>query len=361
MAAIFRRTAPRDLVRVGVITGAGGHMSGIWGNGMNPPAGSIRMTGMVLTHVWTVRPEMARRFQERFPGVERVTHPAEMIGRIDGVYIDDINALALYPFLARPFLEAGLPTFVNRPFATSLANGREMVDLAARHGAALLTASTWEYTESVGDLRAKAADMADIKGYVAHNSMSDYYTHGLHGVWYIHAVLRDEIRKGRGRMAAAAYHTPDWRTPNGMVAFEHEGPKGPYYGALHLISGADGQAYMRLFGDHRGDAEGKIPGRPGHFRYNTWNALQLVIQEMFETGQSPETGEDLLEKLTMYLLPFYSALERGGALVRREELAGWELPYPSPALMKDGQPTDSAFQEMYTETELEAVRKQLEH
>ena len=70
-----------------------------------------------------------------------------------------------------------------------------MVDLAAQHGTPLLTASTWEYTESVGDLRAKAADMTDIKGYVAHNSMSDYYSHGLHGVWYIHAVLRDEIKE----------------------------------------------------------------------------------------------------------------------------------------------------------------------
>ena len=33
-----------------------------------------------------------------------------------------------------------------------------------------------------------------------------------------------------------------------------------------------------------------------------------------------ETGEQLLEKLMMFLLPFYSALERGGALVQREEL-----------------------------------------
>lgn len=357
MSRSFARNTPADLVQVGVITGPGGHTRGIWGNNMNPPAGFIRTTGMVMTHVWTVKPEMAHAIQEKFQGVETVRHPADMIGRIDGVYIDDINAISLYPLLARPFLEAGVPTFVNRPFATSLAKGRAMVELAAQHGTALLTASTWEYTESVGDLRAKAAEMADIKGYVAHNSMSDYYTHGLHGVWYIYAVLRDEIRKGRGRMTAAAYHTPDWRTPNGMVVYEHEHPDRPYYGALQLITGADGQAYMRIFGDRSGDAEGKIPGRAGYFRYNTWNALQLVIQEMFETGQSPETGEDLMEKLTMFLLPFFSVLERGGGLVRREELGDWELPYPSSALVRNGQPRDSTFQSPYTGAELEAVEK----
>ena len=193
-----------------VIAGAGGHTHSIWGNIMNPPAGHLRTTGMVLTHAWTIRPDMAERLQSSFQGLEIMRHPTDMIEHIDGVYIDDISAISLYPLLAKPFLEAGIPTFVNRPFATSLAKGQAMVDLAEEHGTALLTASTWEYTESVGDLRAKAADMTDIKGYVAHNSMSDYYSHGLHGVWYIHAILRDEIEKGRGKMTGAAYHTMNW-------------------------------------------------------------------------------------------------------------------------------------------------------
>lgn len=355
----FKRTSPSDLVRVGVITGPGGHTYGIWGDNMNPTSGHIRTTGMIVTHVWSLRPAMARRIQEKFQGVEVVRDLDQMIGKVDGVYVDDINAISLYPLLARPFLEAGIPTFVNRPFATSLAKGRAMVDLAARHGTALLSASTWEYSESVGDLRAKAADMPEIKGYVAHNSMSDFYTHGLHGVWYIHAVLRDEMKKGRGKVTAASYLTPNWRTPNGIVVYEHESPNGPYYGALQQISGADGNAYMRIFGTSSGDAEGKIPARAGYFRYNTWNALQLVIQEMFETGQSPQTGEDLMEKLLMFLLPFYSVLERGGAPVRRDELGGWELPPPSEALMKDGQPTDSAFPDLYTEAELREAEKML--
>ena len=112
---------------------------------------------------------------------------------------------------------------------------------------------------------------------------------------------------------------------------------------------------MRIFGGHQEDAEGKIPARPGYFRYNTWNALQLVIQEMFETGESPETGDQLMEKLAMFLLPFYSILEHDGVFVRREELGDWELSNPSPVLMQDGEPTDSAFQQPYTIEELEAV------
>ena len=355
----FQRTAPSDLLRVGIITGPGGHTLNIWGEKMNPPPGTLRTTGMMMTCAWCIDAEMSQRFAEKYPEVRMVADPRDMIGQIDGVYIDDINAISLYPLLARPFLEAGIPTFVNRPFATSMAKGQEMVETADRHGTALLTASTWEFSESAGDLRAKAADLPDIKGYVAHNSMSDYYSHGLHGVWYIHSILRDEIAKGRGRMRAAAYHTPNWRVPGGMIAYEHESPTRPYYGALHMSSGADGNAYMRIFGDHRGDAEGRIPGRPGFFMYNTWNALQLGIQEMFETGQSPETGEQLLEKLMMFLLPFYSALERDGAMVQREELGDWELPPPSAVLMEDGQPTDSAFALPYTQAQLAEAAQML--
>lgn len=358
MSARFKRKSPSDLVKIGLITGNGGHAFNIWARKMNPTEGFIRTTGMLLTHAFTVKDDMKAEMKSTYPEVAMVANPLDMIDHIDGVYIDDVNAVSIYPDLARPFLEAGIPTFVNRPFATSLAKGQDMIDTADRHGTALLTASTWEYSEGVGDLRARAAEMP-ILGYVAHNSMSDYYTHGLHGVWYIHAILKDEIKKGRGRMTAAAYHTPDWRKSPGMIAFEHESDPIGYYGALHMASGADGNAYMRIFGDHGGDAEAKIPARPAAFFYNTWNALQLVTQEMMETGVSPQTGDEMLEKLAMYLLPFYSILENGGDRVERGVLDDWEMPYPNPSMIKDGQPSDSAFQAPHTEKELEDVLKML--
>jgi len=354
----FIRRSPNDLVEVGMIIGPASHSYAIWGDNMNPTLGHIRTTGMIMTHVWSLRPEMAHRFAGKFQGVQVVENIHDMMGKIDGVFIDDINAVSVYPILAKPFLEAGVPTFVNRPYATSLTKGQAMVDMAEKHGTALMSASTWEYSESVGDMRAKAAGMADIKGYVAHNSMSDFYTHGVHGVYYIYAVLKDEIKKGRGKAVSASYITPDWRTPNGIVVYEHESPNGPYYGSLLQIAGADANAYMRIFGTSDGDAEGKIPARPMAFRYNTWNAMQLVIQEMFETGKSPETGEDLMEKLTMFLMAFRSALERGGSPVRREEMINWELPPPTRNLIRDGQPSDAAFSDPYSEEELASIPEQ---
>jgi hypothetical protein len=319
---------------------------------------------MIITKIWSFREEYSRRFAAKFPGVSIARDIEDMVGTVDGVYIDAVPAVSLYHLMARPFLLAGMPTFVNRPFTTSIAKGKTMIADAEKGGAPLMSNSTWEFAESVGDLQAKAAAMPVILGYAAHNSMSDYYSHGVHGVYYIAAALRNERKKEpgnrRGRCLAASYLTPDWRTSPGAVNFIHENAGGGvFYGQLHLQGGMDGNAYMRLFGGHSGDFEGKIPASPGWFRYNTWNAMQLVIQEMFETRTPPETGEDILEKAYMFLMGFKSTIDKNGAPVTREEVEGWELFPPSASVKKGKEPADSAFEEPYTPDELKSLEKYL--
>jgi len=332
----FKRTSryKSELVHIGLVEGSprGSHVS-IWGTAWNPTDNNkfykIRTTGMNLRYVWCMKEEDKHYYKDTY-GCEPVKNPEDMIGKIDGVYFADVNSIPISHIMAKPFLEAGVPTFMNRPCATSMEKARILTRTAEKNKTPLMAGSTWEYTESCGDVRASLKHVKDIKGYVAHNSMSDFYTHGVHGIYYIYSCLKDEIRKGRGPAVAASYMTPDWKKPRGCITFEHETENGPYYGNLHEPSGANGQAYIRVFGGHPFDVEGKIPGSPGYFFYNTWNAMQLVIQEMFETKKSPEDGFDILEKTAMFLMAFKSVLEKNGAPVRREELEGWELPVPSP-------------------------------
>ena len=117
---------------------------------------------MMMTCAWCLDAGMGQRFAEKYPKVRMVADLRDASGQIDGVYIDDINAISLYP------LFAGRHSDLCHLYGQGAGE-------AARHGTALLTASTWEFSESAG---AKAADLPDIKGYVAHNSTSDYYTHG---------------------------------------------------------------------------------------------------------------------------------------------------------------------------------------
>ena len=356
----FKRTGPSDLVEVGMVVAHGCHSYNIWAETMNPTEGQMRTTGMIITKIWSYREEYAKRFTDKFPGITAVKNIEDLVGTVDGVYIDAVPAVSLYHLMAKPFLLNGMPTFVNRPFTTSIEKAKIIVEDAQKGGAPLMCNSTWEFTESIGDLQAKASRMPTILGYAAHNSMSDYYSHGVHGIYYIAAALRNERKKGRGKCLAASYLTPDWRTAPGALSFVHENrDRGPFYGQLHLQGGMDGNAYMRLFGDRSGDFEGKIPASPGWFRYNTWNAMQLATQEMIEKRTPHETGDDLLEKTYMFIMGFRSAMEKHGAPVTRSDVDGWELPPPSEALKKGNQPTDSAFEEPYTPQELKNLEKYL--
>ena len=100
----FIRRSPNDLLEVGMIIGPASHSYAIWGDNMNPTSGHIRTTGMIMTHVWSLRPEMAHQFADKFQGVQVVENIHDMIGKIDGVFIDDVNAVSIYPLLATLFI-----------------------------------------------------------------------------------------------------------------------------------------------------------------------------------------------------------------------------------------------------------------
>ena len=354
---IFKRKTPHDLVEVGMVVSHGCHSYNIWAKNMNPPEGSIRTTGMIITRIWSFRDEYKKRYTDAYAGIKAVKDIEDIVGTVDGVYIDAVPAVSLYHLMSRPFLLAGMPTFINRPFSTSVEKARMIVEDAKKGSAPLMSNSTWEFDESVGALQGKASNMPSILGYAAHNSMSDYYSHGVHGVYYIAAVLSNERKKGRGKCLAASYLTPDWRTPPGAISYVHENPNGkPFYGQLHLQGGMNGGAYMRLFGT---GAAGDHQATLWVSRYGTWNIMQLVTQEMIEKRRAPETGDDIMEKAYMFLMGFKSVLEKNGGPVTREEVEGYEIPPVSEALKKGKEPYDSAFEEPYTPQELKDLERYL--
>ncbi len=67
----------------------------------------------MMTCAWCLDMGMGQRFAEKYLEVRMVADPRDASGQIDGVYIDDINAISLYPLFA-----GRLPTF-----ATSIRHG----------------------------------------------------------------------------------------------------------------------------------------------------------------------------------------------------------------------------------------------
>ncbi|MFC1526245.1 Gfo/Idh/MocA family oxidoreductase [Candidatus Latescibacterota bacterium] len=316
-------------IRVGVLAcGRYVHTRGIWGPIMHPEVGGgpsasgTRRTAMAITHVWDVDGEAADEFAGAFPGVQVVGDYWDMVGKVDGIILDDFDSCLHFRELARPYLEAGMPMFINRPFALNLEHAREIVDLAVEHDAPIMSASSFEFAPEMEYIRKQVAEVEPLSGYCAANSMSDYATHGIHGVFFAHTCVGGGVRR-------VAYQTPDWHTPNGIVILEHEAREGgrPFYGCVQEISGTWG--WIRAFGT-RSFEEAIHPGE--HF----WPPLVLEMQKLFETRRMPQSYDEILSKVRTFLAGFRSHLDCGGAPVGVDELGDWTAPLLNPDPYPDG-------------------------
>ena len=66
--------------------------------------------------------------------------PEEMLGKVDAMMVTSRNG-ALHLRYARPFLEAGIPTFVDKPIANDDREAHEIVKIAVKSGAPVMGGS----------------------------------------------------------------------------------------------------------------------------------------------------------------------------------------------------------------------------
>ena len=99
-------------------------------------------------------PGESKIMPERIPGyiaemkkleIPLVDKPEDMIGKVDGIMIKSQEGGA-HLERARPFLEAGLPCFIDKPFTCSVADARKIADLAGKKKTPVFSSSSLHYT-----------------------------------------------------------------------------------------------------------------------------------------------------------------------------------------------------------------------
>ncbi len=338
----FKRRSPSsaELLEVGVLTATGGHIDAIWGPLINPADGKTRLTGMVMTQAWDIDAAALDRFSKKFD-VKKAASFDAMVGKVDGIIVSDYQSLFWHPQLVRPYLEAGMPVYINRPFAASVRAMRDMIDLAKKSGAPLMTSSSLEYVQAVDSIRQAIPELGEITGYMADNAQSDYLTHGTHGIWFVHACVG-------GGVKSVSYQAEDWTRPNGAMTFEYFGRNGGknFWGLL-MQAYRSGSAWIRVSGkgttkrrdgysnDVHIERQMDWPreGRGDVVDSAIWLPMLHVVQRMFETGVMPESFESIEEKTRMFLGGFYSHLEKKGAPVLLADIPpDWECPRDRPPM-----------------------------
>ena len=334
-AAVYapeNKTGPKaDLVTIGALS-CKGHLGSLWGPLINPIGKNIRQTGMILTHCWDLNPEESKAFAAKY-GCATVKNHTDLIGKVDAVIASDYNSIDINHKMVEPFLEAKVPIFINRPFSTTLAGARRMVETARKYNTPIMCASSFEFTRDTEIAREAAQKIGkSIQGYSATNSMSDYSTHGIHGLYTVHRVIG-------GPLTAISYRTPDWKKPNGLLTFEHPDREGSgvFYGTLQEIGGGLTNASIKIWKGGSDYFEQWWFWERGPFDRDKfmWIPMLIEMQRMFITKEMYEPYDSILEKTHWYLAGFRSHLDRKGDYV---ELANFDEEWRAPIY-----PTGEAF------------------
>ena len=339
-----------DLIRVGVIAlGDNSHMNyNIWAPMINPtvhkpwPVG--RTTRMLITHCWDSRPENAERFAKTFK-CEAVKNYDDMVGKVDGMIFAGFNEVKWWPQLTKPYLEAGIPCFINRPFAYSMKDAKEIVDIAKRNNTPILCTDEREYIQQAIVARNKVEEFVrhneTILGGHSTNASGEWPQHGVHGLYFLLAAFGLDVE-------TAGYQADGWwkeKTPTatkqnfGQLTLQYRGikvddkaeQKKPFM-VSQLQTWPKADITLRVY-NNRGwwdIAHEHTPGDnsfPRHF-YLFFPTI-MAAQRMFETGEMQWSYDYILKKTKIYLAAFKSHLEHDGAQYPVDDLPdNWEAPCP---------------------------------
>ena len=313
----YKRKSPAspNLVKVGIVLGRFTHTKNIWYRFTNPAPETARRTGMIITHYWTFCDDVVEDFEKK-TGAKRVKNLDDMIGKVDGIIVDESHALSLQHLAAKPYLEAGIPTFVNRPFASSVKKARIMVDVAIKNDTPIMTGSSFEYVKEAGAAK-HYVQREKIRAYEVFNGSADYYTHGLHGMWFAYACV------GGGVSRISTLSQKWWAGP-ALTSIEHKPrvPDGtPIYGIVRHGATPGGYCGIRVYDPGYREFISDPDGQGWVVDQGLWAPMLIAMEQMFITGKQPESNENILEKTKIFLASFRSVLELNGGIVEMDNFS----------------------------------------
>jgi predicted dehydrogenase len=146
-------------------------------------------------------PERVAEYVEKLKetGAELVDQPRDLMGRVDAVMVMSQQG-GVHRERATPFLEAALPVWVNKPFASSVADALAMVDLATQRGATLISSSSLRFADEVLAARVDESLGPPVGADVytpahLHDSDPGLFHYGVHGVEMLYTFLGTGCRE----------------------------------------------------------------------------------------------------------------------------------------------------------------------
>lgn len=257
------------------------------------------------TCIWGQEPARTQEVAEKALIDHIVTSLDEMIGQVDAVMVEDRHG-GLHAEHALPFLERGIPVFVDKPLALSLADCGRIIATANANDAWLTSFSSLRTCASTESLARQVNEIGEIRSAQFAGPCdfeSEYggaFFYGTHTIEIALRLVGENLRAVRamreGKMAVVD------------MIWEHGS-----LGTISYVGDAEYHFHATLFGTE-GMASGEVIA--DHDGYRT--ALGIVLDAL-EHGTRPLDDRQLVRPVAV-MHAMEQSLAQGGALVEIEPL-----------------------------------------
>lgn len=252
-----------------------------------------------VTHVWGETAAFAHQTAAAGQIPHIVAQPEEMLGQVDGIMVDHRDG-QFHLAAALPFLQAGIPVFVDKPLSTSLAEAKNFLKLRRQLGVAVTTMSTVPLQSCLAEVRQRLTTIGTLRCLHLHgpgDPLSPYsgiFFYGIHQTDLAVALLGTDALSVTARMHGRAF--------TAVVCFPGD------VTATISMPGSDSVKDFSL----------AAVGTTGTFACkiiwdaNTNHATTALFTQMFATGKEPFDDTRMLAPIAL-LEAMQHASQSGGA------------------------------------------------
>lgn len=263
------------------------------------PQHTLRIEGVNVTHIWTDDPEDALRVSQASLIPHVAARPEDVIGEVDAVIIATDKGHE-HVERCRPFVDAGIPVFVDKPLVDNEADLLVFADWV-RQGKAILSSSCMRYCKEFMPYRLSTSDLGQIR-FATITTPNSWERYGIHALESIYPIF------GHGFVSVRNTGSAE----RNVVHIKHSGgadivvaAQSDMYGAFGLLQlcGTAGHAFAQS--------------------HDTFYSFKTQLQSFIDylrTGERPFPFEETVELMKLIIAGIRSR-EEGGREVQLKEIA----------------------------------------
>ena len=262
------------------------------------PLETVSVPGARVTHVWTDDPADAPKVAAASLIEHVVAKPEDAIGHVDAVVVatDDGND---HVRRARPFVEAGLPVFVDKPMATNVPDLRQFISWNRKTGG-ILSNSGMRYAPEIREVAGRREELGELR-WITSFTCKTWERYGIHALEAVQPLV------GPGFESVRTNH----RDGSDIVHVTH-------CSGVQLTLAAIHDAYGSFGGVHIYGTKGQ-QALTLRDTYHAFRGQLVAFIEFLRTGQRSYPFEETIELMAVIIAGIRSR-ERKGCVVPVAEI-----------------------------------------